>query len=214
MSFLERFDLFVFDLDGTLADTREDIAASLNHALHFLGRPPLDLETVTRYVGNGARTLIERALGSDASPERVEAGLDSFVREYREGCLSKTELYPGVAATLEGLRTKNLAVLTNKPLYHSRKILAALGIEHHFLSVVGGDTLASKKPNPAGLLTILEASGAASERTLLIGDSAVDIHTARAANVAAAFVTYGFSPHAEREARPDHVLSSLLELLD
>jgi phosphoglycolate phosphatase len=214
MSFLDRFDLFVFDLDGTLADTREDLAASLNHALDFLGRPPLDLETVTSYVGNGARTLIERALGSDANPERIEAGLDSFVQDYREGCLRKTTLYPGTAATLEGLRSKHLAVLTNKPLYHSRKILAALGLEHYFLSIVGGDTLPSKKPDPAGLHTILQASGVAPERTLLIGDSAVDIETARAAGVTSAFVTYGFSPDAEREARPDHVLSSLRELLD
>lgn len=214
MSFLKRFDLFVFDLDGTLADTREDIATSVNHALQPLGIPPLDVDTVTTFVGDGARLLIQRALGPTATLERVEAGLKAFVREYGEGCLRKTKLYPGTTETLEGLRSKDLAVLTNKPHFHSRKILGALGIDHHFLSIVGGDSLPSKKPDPTGLLTIVEASGRARERTLLIGDSAVDIQTAVAAGVEGALVTYGFSPDAGRRAGPDHILTSLLDLLN
>jgi len=213
MSFLRRYDLFVFDLDGTLVDSREDIAASLNEALAPLGAEPLDVETVTRYVGNGARVLIERALGGEASPERVQAGLDAFLHHYRAGCLDRTRLYPGVRAALEGLCGKTVALLTNKPSFHSLKILAGLGIEGRFRRVVAGDTMPAKKPDPRGLVSILEELSCPPERSLLVGDTAVDVQTARAAGAAAAFVTYGFRPEEAEVERPDHILSSLLDLI-
>src|SRR5262245_7690030 len=128
-TFRDLYDLFVFDLDGTLADTRQDLATSLNHALSLLGLPPLSLEAVTRFVGDGARVLIERALGSRATGSAVERALEAFLDDYRETCVKTTSLYPGVRTTLESLKPKDLAVLTNKPLYPTRRILAAQGLE-------------------------------------------------------------------------------------
>ena len=128
-TFRELYDLFVFDLDGTLADTREDLARSVNHALSTLGLLPLPLEAVTRHVGDGARVLMERALGPQASGETVDRALKAFLDDYREACVRATKLYPEVRSTLEALKEKDLAVLTNKPLFHSQKILAAHGIE-------------------------------------------------------------------------------------
>jgi phosphoglycolate phosphatase len=215
--FPEHYDLFVFDLDGTLADTRQDLRASVNRALSALGLPGLSLEEVTRYVGDGARVLIERALGPKRTVEAVEQGLQAFLDDYRATCAQTTMLYPGVRPALEGLRAKNLAkdlaVLTNKPIFPTQKILAAHGLEDFFQAVVGGDSIAQKKPHPAGLRKIAGELGHPLERTLLIGDSAIDIETARAAGARAAFVKYGFRPDDWREAAPDHLLDSLLDLL-
>lgn len=220
-TFRELYDLFVFDLDGTLADTREDLARSVNQALSTLGLPPLSLEAVTRYVGDGARALIERALGLPtsrpggprASGETVDRALKTFLDDYREACVKTTKLYPEVRPALEALKGKDLAVLTNKPLYPTRKILAALGIEGLFRKVVGGDSFPEKKPDPSGLCSIAEEAGHSFGRTLLVGDSSIDVRTARAAGAKAAFVTYGFKPDDWRITPPDHVLSSFSMLL-
>src|SRR5262245_64212230 len=125
MLFTERYDLFVFDLDGTLADTREDIAASVNYALHALGLPPCDLETVTGYIGNGAQVLLRRALGAEAPPAEVEKGLRLFLEHYAGHCLDRTVLYPQVKRTVERLEGagKKLAVVTNKQTAMSLPII-------------------------------------------------------------------------------------------
>ncbi len=210
----DRFDLFVFDLDGTLADTREDIASSVNHALQELRRPPLDLGTVTRFVGDGARTLLARALGESAPEEEIEAALAAFLAHYRDACLNSSRLYEGVREALDGLRSKTLAVLTNKPRYHSLKILRGLGIEHHFRWIQCGDDAWPKKPDPGGLLHLARAAGCAPGRGLFVGDSSVDIATARAAHFPFAFVSYGFSPDAVAGQTVDLVLNDLRQVLD
>jgi phosphoglycolate phosphatase len=207
-----RYDLLVFDLDGTLADTRQDLARSVNHALASLGRPPLGLETIVRYVGNGARRLLERALGEAAGPEQVEAALASFLGHYRVNCLVDTRLYPGVHEALERLESRRLAVLSNKPLGPSRTILAGLGILKRFERVEGGDSVPAKKPEPGGLLGLLEAAGVSPERALMVGDSAVDVQTARAAGVPVAGVSYGFRPEDFAAHPPDFLVHSLTEL--
>jgi phosphoglycolate phosphatase len=212
--FTDRYDLFVFDLDGTLADTRADLAGSVNHALAGLGLPALDLETVTRFVGDGARVLLERALGPSGTPERVDSALGEFLEHYTGACTRATRLYPGVREAIETLRGrgKDLAVLTNKPILHSRKILSSLGLEESFARIVGGDTAPEKKPDPRGLLSILGELGRPTCRALFIGDSAVDARTARAAGVRWAWFRGGFLAEAPRDPPPDHVLSSLLDL--
>ena len=116
-TFLDLYDLFVFDLDGTLADTREDLAHSVNRALGLVGRPAISTELLSRFVGNGARLLIERALGPGAVEDEVSAALEEFIRAYRDDCVRNTSLYPGAAEALAGLRGKALAVLTNKPIF-------------------------------------------------------------------------------------------------
>mgnify|MGYP005832355843 CR=1 FL=1 len=213
--FADIYDLFVFDLDGTLADTREDLAESVNYALSRRGLPPLDVSTVTRYVGNGARVLVERALGPAASEETVELALRDFLSRYIERCTDRTVLYPGVRDTLERLRLgegKKLAVLTNKPLAATRKILDAFGISGLFDRIEGGDSVPARKPDPAGLEDIARSLSADLARTLVVGDSAVDVDTARAAGAASAFVGYGFGP-APAACPPDHRLERVEELL-
>ena len=211
--FLDTYDLFVFDLDGTLADTRADLTESVNHALRALGSDPLSIEEVTRYVGNGARVLMERALGPTATAQRLEGALRDFLQHYTEHCTERTELYPGAREALRGLAGKDLVVLSNKPSLHSRKILSALGVDGLFARIEGGDSFPQKKPDPAGLLAVARDLGHPLERTLVVGDSEVDIQTARAAGARAAFVTYGFRPEAQREHAPDYVLRDLRELL-
>jgi phosphoglycolate phosphatase len=215
-SFTQRYDLFVFDLDGTLADTREDIAASVNHALKRLGLPALDMAAVTRFVGDGVRVLLERALGPAATRERTDEALREFLEHYAGACTTATRLYPGVREALEALRCRGkvLAVLTNKPILHSRKVLSSLAVEACFQRIVGGDTAPEKKPDPRGLLSILEALGRPPDRSLLVGDSGVDGLTARAAGVRWAWFRGGFHAEAPREPAADHVLSSLLDLTE
>lgn len=207
------YDAFIFDLDGTLAETRRDIAAAVNDALSSLGRPALDPGVVTRMVGDGARKLLERAVGSDAPPGQLERGLEVFLAAYLERCLETTTLYPGTRAALTGLAPARLAVLTNKPRAHTIKILEGLGILSRFESVVCGDDAWPRKPDPAGLLHLVALLGAPPARTLYVGDSAVDLETARRAGVPAGFVTYGFRPEAREGQRPEQVLGDLRELL-
>ncbi|HVR75308.1 MAG TPA: HAD-IA family hydrolase [Planctomycetota bacterium] len=209
----DRYDLFVFDLDGTLADTREDIASSVSNAFCSLGLEPVPIDVVTRHVGDGARKLLARCLGEPASEEMVDRALAAFLDNYRVECTRRTRLYPGVLEALEALQPTPLAVLTNKPHFHSTKILEALKVARFFGAVIGGDSLPRKKPDPAGLEWILERFGCARERAVLVGDSKVDMETARAAGTASAFVTYGFQPDAGRDHPPDHVLGSLLDLV-
>jgi phosphoglycolate phosphatase len=214
LNFLDLYDLFVFDLDGTLADTREDLTASVNHALGILGLPVLDPASVMRLVGDGARVLIERALGPASTPERLELGLAAFLADYAQTCTARTRLYPGVERGLAGLheRGKRLAVLTNKPLLHSRRILAALGIEDRFARVEAGDT-APRKPAPAGLLAIASGLGIDPGRTILVGDTSIDVRTARAAGARSVWVSYGFVKERPLEPPPDYVLDSIEDLL-
>lgn len=215
LRFVDLYELFVFDLDGTLADTREDLAESVNYALSRRGLPPLDVSTVTRCVGNGARVLVERALGAAVSEENVDLALGDFLTRYLERCTERTFLYPGVRETLERLRRgegKKLAVLTNKPLAATRKILDAFGISGLFDRIEGGDSVRARKPDPAGLEDIARNLSSLLARTLVVGDSAVDVETARAAGAASAFVGYGFGPPPEGSP-PDHRLERMEELL-
>lgn len=209
----DRYDLFVFDLDGTLADTREDIASSVSNAFRSIGLEPVPVEVVTRHVGDGARKLLARCLGESAPEELVDRALAAFLDDYATECTRRSRLYPGVLEALEALQPKPLAVLTNKPHLHSTRILDALKVARFFGAVIGGDSLPRKKPDPAGLEWLLDRFGCARERAVLVGDSKVDIETARAAGAAAAFVTYGFQPDAARDHPPDHVLGSLLDLV-
>ena len=236
-TFLDRYDLFVFDLDGTVADTREDLAAAVNETLRRLGRKPIDVDTVTRFVGDGVRMLLERALGEGesgdapgdapgdesgdesgrasggASGGEIDRAVDVFLGIYGAGCTRRTSLYRGVRETLNGLGEKDLAVLTNKPLAFTRKILEHLAVDRYFSAIEGGDSAPARKPDPKGLIHIATSLGHSLQRTILVGDSSTDILTARAAGAASAFVGYGFRPDAWKETPPDYRLRSLLELL-
>ncbi len=208
--------LLIFDLDGTLIDSRLDLAHAVNATRAFMGLPPLEHDRVYSYVGNGAPVLIRRALGAQASEAQVQTALDFFLRYYREHPLDHTQLYPGVRETLDRLREANLglAVLTNKPLRISRIILEGLGVADHFARVYGGDSFPEKKPHPRGILSLMEELASTPGRTLMVGDSAVDIQTARNAGVRSCGVTYGFQPETLLADPPDLRIDRFEEIAD
>jgi phosphoglycolate phosphatase len=183
----------VFDLDGTLVDSRRDLATAVNATRQALALAPLPVEEVTAMVGEGARTLVRRALPPEVAGEAFEGAFATFLDRYWEVCLDATEAYPGIRDALAYLAGRfPLAVLTNKPERHSRRILEGLGLAGYFETVVGGDTLASRKPDPAGLLAIALRWRVAARELVLVGDSHVDAETARAAGAEPVLVAWGF----------------------
>lgn len=209
------FEHVVFDLDGTLVDSRDDLAAAVNHVLRSLRLAPVPVETLAGYVGDGARMLVQRALG----PEHrglLPRALEAFLGYYGDHLLDATRAYPGIADALAALRVRGVAlsVLTNKPVAMSRAILAGLGLASSFGDVVGGDSLPVRKPDPAGLAHLAARTGSPRDRMLLVGDSAIDLRTAEAGCVAFCGVTWGFAPAALRAAAPERLIDHPSELID
>lgn len=190
----------VFDLDGTLVDSRRDLAAAVNRTREDYGLDPLPVDEVVALVGYGAEHLIRRAT-DDLGADRVAEALRCFFRHYRRHLLDTTRPYPGVVDMLETLGARHpLAILTNKPESFSREILAGLELSRYFDHLLGGDSLSTRKPDPEGLLELARRLGVETARLLLVGDSRVDAGTAHAAGVPFAFVTWGFADAEEREA--------------
>ncbi len=203
----------IFDLDGTLIDSKLDLALSVNATLTELGRNPLPHEQIFSYVGQGAPALIARALGSAASEEDCQLALEFFIKYYSAHKLDNTALYPGVRETLDALRGMPMAVYTNKPVRVSRSIIEELGVAAHFRAVYGGNSFERKKPDPMGVESILREFGAAPEQVMFVGDSEVDVQTARNAGTWSCGVTYGFGSHRLEEYPPDLLVDSLTELV-
>ncbi len=202
----------IFDLDGTLIDSKQDLIRSVNAMLTETGREPLHEDTVSSYIGHGAPRLVARALGNAATEDECERALKFFLAHYDEHKLDSTRAYPGVAEALEELRRFPMAVLTNKPVRVSRKILDGLGLSRYFRAVYGGNSFETKKPDPLGAKKILEELSVAPNEALIIGDSEVDVQTARNAGTLAAAVNYGFGTH-DRAAYPaDAYLDRLTDL--
>ena len=203
-----------FDLDGTLVDSRADLVAAVNHVLGTLGLPPQPPETLARYVGEGARVLVERALGSARAPD-FERGVATFMDFYRSHLLDATRAYPGIEPALASLAEAGVAisVLTNKPVALSRAILDGLGLSRRFIDVIGGDSLPVRKPNPAGLELLRERTGTARDRVLFVGDSHIDVETARNAGVAFCGVAWGLVPETLHAARAERVVRHPAEIV-
>jgi len=207
-------ELLIFDLDGTLIDSKRDLADSVNAMRVHLGEPPLADETVYSYVGNGAPVLVRRALpGRDE--DEIERGLKFFLDYYRDHMLDATTLYPGVREALDQLLAVDvkMAVLTNKPVRFSEHLIKGLNLDGHFFRIYGGNSFEEKKPHPKGIELLMEESGIGRERTIMVGDSAVDVMTARNAQVRACGVTWGFQPETFAAAPPDFVIDDLSELV-
>ncbi len=203
--------LILFDLDGTLADTQADLAAAVNATRRWAGLPPLPLPDIRGAIGDGARALVERTV---PVPGALEGALRFFLAHYGAHCVEETRLYPGVPEVLEVSRDRLRAVVTNKPERISRRILEALGVGGHFVDIVGGDSLPVRKPDPAGVLALMARHGIPPAETLMVGDSPVDVATARAAGVACAAVAGGYAePGALRAAGPDFLLEDLRGLI-
>lgn len=202
--------LLIFDLDGTLIDSRLDLVHSVNATLRHMKRPELPDDVIASYVGDGAPALIGRALGKEASDQKlVRSGLEYFLAYYREHKLDHTHLYEGISEALVALQNshngvpRKMAVLSNKPVNPSRAIVEALGLGKFFSLVYGGNSFVTKKPDPEGAQTILRETESGPQETLLVGDSGVDVLTGRNAGTWTCGVTYGFAPHTLRDAAPD-----------
>lgn len=188
--------LVVFDLDGTLVDSRQDLADSTNEMLQSMGAPPLHLDRVVMMVGEGARILVQRALEAAGLPSEgshLDDALSRFHGCYRSRVLATTRPYPGISEMLgEVAPLATLAMLTNKPLVPTQQLVDAFGWNTHFVQVIGGDGSVPRKPDPRGLRQLMSIADAGPESTLLVGDSMVDVETARNAGVAVCVVQYGF----------------------
>ena len=206
--------LVIFDLDGTLVDSKQDLCNAVNATRTWMNLPALPDELVASYVGNGAPVLIRRAMGPGATPAQLEEALAYFLGYYREHMLDYTRDYPGVRAGLDVLHSASvpMAVLTNKPVRFSKDILAGLGLDRYFFQVYGGNSFEDKKPHPVGVDALLAESGADRAHAWMVGDSAVDVLTARNAGIRSAGVTYGIKPESLDETAPDLLLDSLVEL--
>lgn len=204
-----------FDLDGTLVDSRADLASAMNHVLRSLGRAPLSPEALHSFVGEGARRLVEQSLGK-APPALVDAALARFMERYAAHLLDATVPYPGIVAMLDGLASRGLvlSILTNKPEAMSRAIVAGLGLASRFLAVVGGDSLPTRKPATAGVDWLLAAGGTRRDELLLVGDSGIDVRTAAAAGVAFCGVSWGLTRDGMLAEGPERVIDAPAQLLD
>jgi phosphoglycolate phosphatase len=212
----------IFDLDGTLIDSSQDLANSVNATLGNYGRPELSLEQIARYIGDGAPTLVRRSLGfrddhkvSPADEEFIEDALVFFLDYYHEHKLDFTYVYAGVIEALSALKSsRTFSILTNKPVNPARAIAEHLGLAPHFASIYGGNSFATKKPHPLGVHTILRESGCTREQSVIIGDSHVDVLTARNAGIFSIGVTYGLAPHSLAEHPADVMVDAPAEWLE
>lgn len=205
--------LIVYDLDGTLADTRRDIADAANFMRGRMGLPPLAGKEICGYVGLGLKKLIENCLGT-TDEARVEEGSRVYRAFYSEHLLDNTALYPGVLDLLKHFKDRRQGVITNKPEAYTRRLLEALGVAGYFPEVTAGDSGYPKKPDPESLLAMMRKEGAEPGGTVFVGDSPIDVETGAKAGVRTVAVAQGFCDRHELEqAAPSHLVGGFADLL-
>lgn len=206
--------LIFYDLDGTLVDTRKDIAMAANYMREALGLTPIEEKEVERHVGHGLHHLIQGCLGTK-DEKMVEKGAKFYRRHYEEHMLDHSRVYPGVVDLLEYFKDRCQAVITNKPNPFSEDLLKALNISAYFKYVMAGNSPYPKKPDPAAIIGVMKETNAISEEVLFIGDSLIDIETARNAGVAVAVLTHGFNDEDTlKSASPDYIFADFPQLLN
>lgn len=215
---VHQIKFLIFDLDGTLIDSRLDLVHSVNAMLRHFKRPELPDDVVASYVGDGAPMLVRRALGDPKNEAFFKEALEFFLAYYKVHKLDYTHVYEGVKETLNAVRSMNgtprqMAVLTNKPVNPSRAIVEAVGLGEFFGHVYGGNSFPTKKPDPLGARTILKEAHVHPHEALIIGDSSNDVLTGRNAGLWTCGVTYGFAPHTLAIAPPDVLIDSPRELI-
>jgi phosphoglycolate phosphatase len=213
----ESLRLIAFDLDGTLIDSRADLVAAVNATLAHLGRHPLPDLVIASYIGDGVQMLVRRALGDPEHEEIVHQAVAFFLGYYRIHKLDHTYVYEGVleamTAIAAALPNAKLAVLTNKPVRPSEEICVALNLAPHVFRIYGGNSFETKKPDPLGLETLMREARSTPEQTLMIGDSDVDVLTARNVGASVIGCRFGLAPHSLADAPPDCLVDTPLEWL-
>ena len=204
--------LLIFDLDGTLVDSSKDLCNSVNATLAYFRQPTLPDSTIASYIGDGVEALVRRSLDHSqaetrANETQVEEAVAWFIAYYKLHKLDYTTVYPGVLESLTAIRARHpallMAVLTNKPVSPSRAICKHFGIDRFCFQIYGGNSFATKKPSPEGLRALIAEAKSSAADTIMIGDSHVDVETARAAGARALGCTYGLSPATLAAAEPD-----------
>ena len=206
--------LVIYDLDGTLVDTLQDIAAATNHMLGALQKPPLDEDTVRRSVGRGLRELVSGCVRTD-DQALIDEGIRVWWDYYGHHLADHSRLYPSTVEVLEYFKARQQVVITNKPNPFSRQLLDTLGVARYFRHIIGPDEPYPKKPDPAAVWAVMGELRVTAEEALLIGDSLVDIETGRNAGVLTVVLSHGLADEAElRAAHPDVLVRDFQELLD
>ncbi|MBN2449011.1 MAG: HAD hydrolase-like protein [Lentisphaeria bacterium] len=198
----EKLPLYIFDLDGTLVDTRADLTTAVNLTRADYGLPPLPLPTVVGFVGNGMHRLVQAALADATAPWDIEDAVAAMRRHYGQHLLDETRAYPGVPEAMAELAGTpcHRAVVTNKPEAPARRILDGLGLASFFAYVIGGDSLPALKPDPLPLLHLLAETDAALERSWIVGDNRTDLEAGRRAGMRRCYCRYGFGRKGDEEA--------------
>lgn len=217
----QQIRLIVFDLDGTLIDSRKDLANSVNATLVEFGRQPLPEEIIASYIGDGVGMLVRRALGDPHDEALIETAQEHFLTWYRAHKLDHTYVYAGVFEALTALRylpnhggERGMAVLTNKPIGPSLAICEALKLSPYFFRIYGGNSFETKKPDPIGLLKLMEEAGVTAQQTLMVGDSDVDLLTAQRAGAWSMGCRFGLSPHTLENIPADVLVDAPLEWVE
>lgn len=208
------FRLLAYDFDGTLVDTKEDIAFSVNLALEEMGLQPRSREEIFSFVGHGVLNLMKKAVGTSNDADAKHA-VDVFRKHYRLHVLDTTCFYPNCIEVLEHFESHLQAIVSNKPLEFVESILDGLHRRHHFASLYGGDSVANKKPDPEMVVHLLKTHNIRPEEALVIGDSPQDIEAGRRAGTATCGVSWGLRPLDEvKAARPDYLIDDMRQLKD
>ena len=204
-------DLIIFDLDGTLIDSSQDIALAVNVALQSLGLHPWPVSEIKKMIGHGARELVKRALSY--KEDHFKAAFKAFSDHYSKNLLTHTRLYPGAKEVLQKLKTKKMAVLSNKRQSFCDPIIDGLSVRSYFQWVYGGDRLHEKKPSPVPIEHLLKEANVAPARALIVGDSSIDIEAGKLARIRTVGFYNGLCPKAEVEnAKPDFLVSHFEQL--
>ncbi len=208
-----KYDLIIFDLDGTLIDSKVDLVNSVNFTRKQLNLNPLPDEIIFSYIGDGVQKLIQRAVSETRNKSVFSRALNIFLSHYRDHLLDYTMVYPGVLEVLTKLDHKVLGVLTNKPLESTLAILTGLNIKERFCFIYAGNSFRQKKPHPVGINKILNETKIPRHRTLMVGDSYIDMETGQNARVSTCGVTYGLTGNTLSSCKPQFLIDDIKKLI-